>query len=260
MSKSRGYCFTINNYTFEDLYMMIQLPCDYIVFGFEIGEEGTPHIQGYCFFQNARSFKVMREYVPRGHIEKAKGNPRQNRNYCIEDGDWFEFGDFPQKGKRTDLDDLIKYIQEGHTKKEIQVAFPKQYFLYNKRISEVAKPEEPKEHKLYIIPESEKYNYTGAFIDIDLDTYLDEEVLVMHAYKTFDVFGWYKGFAPRIRRGYEVIKIDPTVICIYFTSQEERNYLVKKYIDIIDGIQEADEQPKEIQQKELKKRSNYKGS
>jgi len=42
MTRNRAWCFTINNYTFEEMDACINLPVEYKVFGFEVGKKGTP--------------------------------------------------------------------------------------------------------------------------------------------------------------------------------------------------------------------------
>lgn len=237
-SKSRAFCFTINNYSFQDLQMLSEMPdTDYLLIGFEVGKSGTEHVQGYVHFHNPRGFKMLRDYMPRAHIEIAKGKPQENYDYCTKDGHFVEFGHLPQQGRRTDLDSLVLAIEEGKSREEIKKEFPKMYFMYKKKIDEMVPLKEVHDRQLYIVSEEKKYDYPGAFMDLDLDTYLGEEVVVLPAYKMFDVIGWFKGFAPRIRRGYEVIKMDPQIIVLYYSDQKEKNYLLNKYQDIIDGAE-----------------------
>ena len=42
MSKSRNFCFTLNNYTEEEENILITADCKYLVMGKEVGESGTP--------------------------------------------------------------------------------------------------------------------------------------------------------------------------------------------------------------------------
>lgn len=88
LQKSRGWVLTINNYTPEELDLLTILngtPTQYI-WGEEIGEKcGTPHIQGFLYFKNARSFNSIKKMFPRARIEKAKGSPQQNLTYCSKD-------------------------------------------------------------------------------------------------------------------------------------------------------------------------------
>jgi len=74
--RATGWCFTINNYTFEEMDACINLPMDYKVFGFEVGNKGTPHIQGYLYHHNKVSMRQIKKLLSRAHIEKAKGTPQ----------------------------------------------------------------------------------------------------------------------------------------------------------------------------------------
>ena len=51
-TKDRAYCFTLNNYTEEEYQSIISTKYDYIVVGQEIGETGTPHLQGFIYHAN----------------------------------------------------------------------------------------------------------------------------------------------------------------------------------------------------------------
>ena len=86
--RSRRWCFTLNNYTDDETKSILEQVKDtdtkYIL-GFEVGDQGTPHIQGYMEFKNARSFASMKKMIPRAHLEKAKGNTKQN---YTSDRDW----------------------------------------------------------------------------------------------------------------------------------------------------------------------------
>lgn len=96
--RSRGWCFTINNYTEEDEFLANEVCEDssYGVIGYEIGEnEQTPHLQCYVHYRDAKSFRTMKALLPRAHIEKARGTPSQNRKYCIKEGDFVEYGEIP---------------------------------------------------------------------------------------------------------------------------------------------------------------------
>jgi len=90
--RSRGWCFTLNNYTEEEFKKMSD--GDHIknlekwIIGKEVGESGTKHLQGYYYFKNARALKKMKEIDARAHWETAKGSPKQNLDYCSKDGDY----------------------------------------------------------------------------------------------------------------------------------------------------------------------------
>jgi len=86
--RSRKWCLTINNYEKNSVETMVEnfdTNTQYII-GREIGENGTPHLQIYIEYKNARSFNSMKKNFPTAHIEKAKGTARQNYDYCSKEG------------------------------------------------------------------------------------------------------------------------------------------------------------------------------
>lgn len=100
MSRSRSYCYTLNNPTDDELLQSYSLHHDegirYHICGFERGDSGTPHLQGYIYFQEKQSLASCKARAfGRGHYEMARGTPQQAIEYCRKDGDYFEYGDPP---------------------------------------------------------------------------------------------------------------------------------------------------------------------
>lgn len=94
--RARAWCFTINNYEDVHISKLRELDCKYIVYGAEnCPETGTPHLQGYVYFQNPRDFNAVRRLLG-GHVEAARGRPKEARDYCIKDGEFEERGELPQ--------------------------------------------------------------------------------------------------------------------------------------------------------------------
>lgn len=93
-AKSRAFIFTRNNYVdtnFEDA-----LECRYICYGKEVAPTtGTPHLQGYVYFVNARSLRAVRTLFSGCHVEIARGDAASNKVYCEKGGDFTERGDPP---------------------------------------------------------------------------------------------------------------------------------------------------------------------
>lgn len=94
-NRSRGWCFTINNPDLSDKREYIDtltqkfIVAKYYIFGIERGASGTEHIQGYVYYRNPVSFNTIKDLIPRAHIEKARGNPSQNYDYCAKEGDFY---------------------------------------------------------------------------------------------------------------------------------------------------------------------------
>ena len=89
--KARGWIFTINNWTEEDeravLTLSEQENVKYLICGKEVGESGTPHLQGAVYFNNACRFSTMKKKLERAHLESARGDAFSNEDYCGKDGE-----------------------------------------------------------------------------------------------------------------------------------------------------------------------------
>ena len=80
-------CFTLNNWTPEEKEQLIEKIkelCAQGIFQEEIGENGTPHLQGFINLKT-KSRPVGAFQIPRIHWEKAKGTLKQNITYCSKD-------------------------------------------------------------------------------------------------------------------------------------------------------------------------------
>lgn len=122
MSKTRGYCFTINNYTDEDTKQVLELQSisKYLIVGKEVGENGTAHYQGYVFFENPRHFNAVKKLLTRAHIEVTGGTPEQNKKYCSKGGDiLIEHGEVPRAGKRNDIEHIRQVVKEKPKMREV---------------------------------------------------------------------------------------------------------------------------------------------
>jgi len=95
--KSKYWCFTLNNYTDDELEMLRNLVgghlTTYAVFGKEVGESGTPHLQGYFEFKSRWDLIRLRRWaLDRAHYEPRRGTAEEASNYCKKDGDWEQYG------------------------------------------------------------------------------------------------------------------------------------------------------------------------
>ena len=94
-TQAKCWCFTINNSTPKDEEIDKDL-FTYLIIGREVGEQGTPHLQGYAIMPKQTTLVGMKKLFPRAHLEVAKGSPEQNKIYCSKDGKFQEFGVFPK--------------------------------------------------------------------------------------------------------------------------------------------------------------------
>ena len=76
----------------------------YVVCGRECGENGTPHLQGFVYFETKKSAAQMKEIHPTAHWESMRGTVDQAAEYCKKEGEWYEAGVRPlnqkEKGER----------------------------------------------------------------------------------------------------------------------------------------------------------------
>ncbi len=82
--RSRGWVYTLNNYTAEDIDLVKLIECRFHIFAKEIGESLTPHLQGFIYFPNALRLSSLRtKFLPaKPHFEKMMGTVQQAADYC----------------------------------------------------------------------------------------------------------------------------------------------------------------------------------
>lgn len=137
--RSRGWCFTINNYTNDDIadFMCLEEHYAYGICGFEEGEEThTPHMQCYVYGRNQTFRTHLQKLVPRAHIEAQHGTKIQALTYCMEDLHYYEFGKRPQQGKRTDLDVIKHELLVGKSSKDISLDYFSRWVQYRRAFDE----------------------------------------------------------------------------------------------------------------------------
>lgn len=101
--RSRNFCFTFNNYPNTELVDSIE--CKYIAYAEEVGESGTPHLQGFVTFYNKKSVQQVIDLMPGCHISIMKGSILQNEVYCAKQGTLVERGEKPMsKNEQGELE------------------------------------------------------------------------------------------------------------------------------------------------------------
>lgn len=118
-SLAKRWVFTINNWTPNDELLIKSMPTLFLIYGKEVGESGTPHLQGFCTFDKPQRFSAMKKRHPTAHWAIARGNSAQNITYCSKDGDVFQRGTPPadahkagaRKGGAANLERLAAALQ-----------------------------------------------------------------------------------------------------------------------------------------------------
>lgn len=145
-SKVRNICYTLNNYTTDQTTHLKNIPRTFHVMGFEVGDSGTPHIQGFICFKNSRSFKAVHKDLFKAHVEVMRGTHKQAADYCKKGGDFWEFGTLPEPGARKDLDSLVTDLGELYQGDStgMMLSEPSRCFRYYKFLDRIALRTQPK--------------------------------------------------------------------------------------------------------------------
>lgn len=117
MTDSTTWCFTINNYTEEDVKRLHNLESmvTYLIYGIEEAPNtGTKHLQGYVIFKSRkRLFTAKRAIGERSHIEKTRGSIEENYAYCSKGGNYKEIGRKPRT--ESVYGDLSKSLNQNRS-------------------------------------------------------------------------------------------------------------------------------------------------
>lgn len=118
-STSTRWCLTLNNFTEEDLtkwdtVFSDELVTKYAIYGREVGDNGTPHLQGFVILNSSSRLTQIKGLLgDRVHAEFTKGTSKQAADYCKKEGIFREFGEFPgAQGKRSDIDRFTDWVRE----------------------------------------------------------------------------------------------------------------------------------------------------
>lgn len=83
-SPAKDWCFTWNNPRTKDREAVKQWRYDYIVYQLEVGEGGTPHLQGFVQFTTKQRLTALKKLNRHIHWEPRRGSAVQASHYCIK--------------------------------------------------------------------------------------------------------------------------------------------------------------------------------
>ncbi len=140
----RNWCFTINNPTSADYEKLLNLPYKALVWQDELGEEcGTQHIQGYVEFKtNTTRACVVKRLGGRASVYKRRRTRNAAILYCRKEsmcpgGDRYD--DIcldEQRGRRTDLENIKKKVDQGASIAVIAEEHFGDYLRYGRMLKE----------------------------------------------------------------------------------------------------------------------------
>lgn len=126
---------------------------EYFCFCYETGEGGTYHFHLYIKFINPQSWETVSKAFDHAHIEPARGNSQENRDYIRKEGAYkdsekattnhletfCESGTCPvdgrdSQGRRTDLEEIDQMLEDGLNPSQILDSLPFSYRRYERDI------------------------------------------------------------------------------------------------------------------------------
>lgn len=144
-NQSRHWCFTFNNYDHEGEDLLSDYT--YMIYGKEVGEQGTNHLQGYVCFEDRKRLTGVKKQNPKMHWEIKRGTVKQAIDYCKKDGNFVEFGEVPPeqtdnatKKRKEEFAQAIDLAKKGKIDEidpELQTKYYRTYELIASRNLEV---------------------------------------------------------------------------------------------------------------------------
>lgn len=160
MSLCARWCLTLNNYP-EDWLAPLKASdlVTYAVVGEEgLGEEGTPHLQGYIEFSKRMRITALKKWeitvwgTARAHWERTKATATENKVYCSKEKKFEEWGTPRRQGQRSDLRGLLEGVRSGKSFVELAEDHGSVHARYYKYCEEYGKRlTEEKERKRRIL-------------------------------------------------------------------------------------------------------------
>lgn len=147
----RAWCFTLNNPANNGAQLFEGLQYTrYCIFQMEVGENGTPHAQGYIELTKPCRLTAMKNMIPGAHFEPRRGTREQARDYCRKEDTRlegpFEYGNWSAggAGKRNDLAEVKRKIDDGATWEEVADEHFQTYLRYERGLQSYKRLKQPK--------------------------------------------------------------------------------------------------------------------
>lgn len=155
----RNIFLTYNNYgeNYDSFINWCRDKCSYFIIGKEVGEKGTPHLQGYLEFENQIRWSTLKKKWNAIHWEEPF-DQESSIKYCMKgeqpkddwkknkwnsplwgkNADFIEEGTPKKQGERTDLKKIADSILNNDTNVDtICVENPMLYHLYGRTLHKV---------------------------------------------------------------------------------------------------------------------------
>jgi len=115
----RSWIWTLNNYTDAEVKELLGGDIGdlrFLCFGKEVGEQGTPHLQGYAEFHKPISVIGLKKRLgPKLHLEGRRGTQTEAVLYCSKESVLYRRGTPAREtqGARMDLVEIREALKQG---------------------------------------------------------------------------------------------------------------------------------------------------
>lgn len=144
--QSKVWCWTLNNFEKEKVEQLEQcfltVFCEKWIYGFEVGESGTPHLQGYFVLYDKRrmsEIKKIDEFCYKMHLENRKGTEELAIRYCVKDGNYRHSNNLPL------------HLLKPKIVRKMEILHPADYWSWQKDVEEIIKSEIVDKRSIYWI-------------------------------------------------------------------------------------------------------------
>lgn len=160
--RGKYWVFTLNNYTLveeKELETLVDTDSSvgYVAYGQEVGENGTPHLQGYLELLIKQRLGGVKQLpgFGRAHLELRKGTQKEALDYTKKDGIFFEWGVLfaTKQGSRSDLEEVKSLLDSGGSIADVAAQHFGSYIRYRKSFSAYSdlRPESQRDVSVYIL-------------------------------------------------------------------------------------------------------------
>lgn len=95
--RQRSWCFTLNNFTDEEVASINSINATWLIYAREVGQNGTHHLQGFIHLKDGKTMNAMKKVkgLERAHFESMRGTFADQRVYISkgeqEKEEWIQY-------------------------------------------------------------------------------------------------------------------------------------------------------------------------
>lgn len=238
-TRAHGWCYTVPNPTDDDIAYCMSLydedpNCKYQIIGTEISSRTQlKHLQCYIYYTDARKLSTIRKRLAPWHVEIQKSSKNVAcYAYCMEDGDYYEQGERPRQGHRTDLEVIKHDLHERRPMKQIANEYFAQWCQYRRSFDAYVEL-----HKIAPKYDTSMWYYSRDEIElIYVEDVLSRHVLIVREYSNYSLLD--ELLHEYYSNKYEHIIIPESTYKTYYATLQRicRSILDWGMDDVLDGL------------------------